>query len=268
MTPQTYQTVRFSIVFTERQWACKTVAAKLNLWARLRTDRANFPPTGWDRRGFLKNCGITGAGGCVFHCDTPRTNDLGRVPVWRAKQADPSKWILLPPPALLIHQRYWFPIDRQTSSWCSPSGAGAHWFTATWSITSNGTPARTAVHNYLPLYGLMGAGEDYNWSIQWINKQKSPWQNAGKSSKPLATTPTPILPLPICTFALVKRRQHLEAFIASYIISEKVPTHGECLVGMRVKSFNAFLTWITDSEKHSFLLRASISLPVNLNLLF
>lgn len=217
--------------------------------------QSKLSPTGWDRRGFLKNCGITGAGGCVFHCDTPRTNDLGRVPVWKVKQADPSKWILdsaraVDPSAILISN--WSPDLLMMFTF----RGRAHWFTATWSITGNGTPARTAVRNYLPLYGLMGTGEDYNWSIQWINKQKSPWQNAGKSSKPLATTPTPILPLPICTFALVKRRQYLEVFIASYIISEQVPTHGECLVGMRVKYFNAFLTWITDSEKHSFLLRA------------
>lgn len=154
--------------------------------------QSKLSPTGWDpEKVFEELWDHGGAGGCVFHCDTPRTNGLGRVPVWKVKQADPSKWILLPLPTLLIHQRYWFPIDRQTSSWCSPSGGRAHWFTATWSITGNGTSARTAVHNYLPLYGLMGTGEDYNWSIQWINKQKSPWQNAGKSSKPLATTPNP-----------------------------------------------------------------------------
>lgn len=195
MTPQTYQTVRFLLFLQSDN---RPVKLSRPNWIYER----DFAPTEQTFPGWVRP-------ERVFEELWDHEGRRVRVPLWHPK----NKW-LGAGPSLESETSWSIKVDSVAagravdpsailiSNW-SPDllmmftfRGRAHWFTATWSITGNGTPARTAVHNYLPLYGLMGTGEDYNWSIQWINKQKSPWQNAGKSSKPLATTPTPILPLP------------------------------------------------------------------------
>lgn len=121
----------------------------------------------------------------------------------------------------------------------------------TWSITGNAIHATTVMHNYLPFNALMGTGEACNWSIQWINKQKSLiWNTIKKSMKEICRfffcaycqnicyVPTYDYLFLIFTFTSAKGWENI-----SLSISQKAPTQKGCLVTVCVKSLNAFFTW-------------------------
>lgn len=127
----------------------------------------------------------------------------------------------------------------------------AHWFMVTWSITGNGTPCKNSSAQLSPILRSNGT-----WRrLQLINSMNKWTEITVTAHREVRANPCapPISLFPIGTSTLTERWQCIEAFIASHFISEKVPTHGGCLVIVSVKSLNAFFTWMADNEQHHFL---------------